>query len=102
MKTEPRPPCLAFDWQMREREPELVFLPPPQMAPEGEVLSGVVPVFGQSFCQCDQQQEVTPGLGPCSECFCGEDDQGENMLLKLGRPILGSVGSVFSKLHLLF
>lgn len=78
VKTEPWSPYLAFDRQVSEREPELVYLPPPQIAPEGEVLSSVVPVFGESFCQCDQQHEVTPGLGPCSECFCGEDDQGEN------------------------
>ncbi|CAG04338.1 unnamed protein product, partial [Tetraodon nigroviridis] len=62
--------------QMREREPRLVHLVPPQVSPEGEVLSSVVPVLGESFCQCDQQQEVTPGLPPCAECFCGEDDQG--------------------------
>uniref|UniRef100_H3D5I7 SPRY domain-containing SOCS box protein 3 n=1 Tax=Tetraodon nigroviridis TaxID=99883 RepID=H3D5I7_TETNG len=51
-------------------------LPMGQVSPEGEVLSSVVPVLGESFCQCDQQQEVTPGLPPCAECFCGEDDQG--------------------------
>lgn len=65
--------------QMSEREPELqVYLQAPQIACEGAALSSVVPVFGQSFCQCDQQQEDTSGLG--SECFCGEDDQGENTL----------------------
>ncbi|XP_056881153.1 SPRY domain-containing SOCS box protein 3-like isoform X2 [Takifugu flavidus] len=63
--------------QMSEREPELqAYLQAPQIACEGAALSSVVPVFGQSFCQCDQQQEDTSGLGLGSECFCGEDDQG--------------------------
>lgn len=74
---EPLSFCLAFVLQMSEREPELqVYLQAAQIAREGAVFSSVVPVFGQSFCQCDQQQEVTPGLGLCSECFCGEEDQG--------------------------
>lgn len=77
---------------MSEREPELqAYLQAPQIACEGAALSSVMPVFGQSFCQCDQQQEDTSGLGLGRECFCGEDDQGENTLcsdvLKWNGPI---------------
>lgn len=43
---------------------------------EVEVLPGPVPVIGESFCQCDRQEALSPGLSLISDCLCGEEDQG--------------------------
>lgn len=65
----------VFTNQMSERESEAEFLRRCQTLPEA--LSSVVPVTGESFCQCAQQEEVRPFLSPSGECLCGEEDQGE-------------------------
>ncbi|XP_026172108.1 SPRY domain-containing SOCS box protein 3 [Mastacembelus armatus] len=35
-----------------------------------------VPVIGESFCECDQQEELGSGFSLISDCLCGEEDQG--------------------------
>uniref|UniRef100_A0A665V372 SPRY domain-containing SOCS box protein 3 n=1 Tax=Echeneis naucrates TaxID=173247 RepID=A0A665V372_ECHNA len=47
-----------------------------QTVSEVVALPCTVPVIGESFCQCDRQQELSPGFTPTSDCLCGEEDQG--------------------------
>ncbi|XP_061765294.1 SPRY domain-containing SOCS box protein 3-like isoform X1 [Nerophis ophidion] len=41
-----------------------------------EVPPSLVPVVGESFCQCVQEEELNPGSGITTECLCGEEDHG--------------------------
>lgn len=63
--------CPVCVKQMSDLESELEILP---SATVTELVSSTVPVEGESFCQCSQQEELSPGA---SECLCGEEDQGE-------------------------
>ncbi|KAM9716486.1 SPRY domain-containing SOCS box protein 3 [Menidia menidia] len=38
-------------------------------------LSTIAPVMGESFCQCEQQEELSPGFRATSDCLCGEEEQ---------------------------
>ncbi|XP_041829333.1 SPRY domain-containing SOCS box protein 3-like isoform X2 [Melanotaenia boesemani] len=38
-------------------------------------LPSTAPVMGESFCQCEKQEEFSPGFGITSDCLCGEEEQ---------------------------
>nr|XP_057917167.1 SPRY domain-containing SOCS box protein 3-like [Doryrhamphus excisus] len=41
-----------------------------------EAPPSLVPVIGESFCQCVREEELIGGLGITPECLCGEEDDG--------------------------
>lgn len=53
-----------------------------QTVSEVVALPSTVPVMGESFCQCERQEELSPGFSVTSDqCLCGEEDQGEQKLM---------------------
>ncbi|XP_045924782.1 SPRY domain-containing SOCS box protein 3 isoform X1 [Micropterus dolomieu] len=59
--------------QISDLESEVDYLPSSQTV--CEVVSSTVPVIGESFCQCERQEELSLG-----DCVCGEEDQGFDWL----------------------
>lgn len=68
---------------MSDTESEVDYLVSSQTAASEAVaaLPSTVPVVGESFCQCERQEELSPGFGVTGDCLCGEEDQGEQKLL---------------------
>ncbi|XP_035521799.1 SPRY domain-containing SOCS box protein 3 isoform X1 [Morone saxatilis] len=64
--------------QISDLDSEVDYLPSSQTVSEVVASPSMVPVIGESFCQCDRQEELSPGLGVTSDCLCGEEDQGFN------------------------
>ncbi|XP_054454820.1 SPRY domain-containing SOCS box protein 3 [Anoplopoma fimbria] len=62
--------------QIGDVESEVDYLESPQAVSEVVALPSTVPVIGESFCQCDRQEELSPGYGVTSDCLCGEEDEG--------------------------
>lgn len=74
--------CAVSVHQMSELESEADHLPSSQAVSEAVALPNTVPVMGESFCECGQE-ELSPGVTVTPEdCLCGEDDQGERKLTK--------------------
>ncbi len=44
-------------------------------------MPSTVPVTGESFCECEGQEELSPGFGVSTDCLCGEEDEGEQQLI---------------------
>lgn len=65
--------------QVSDLESDVNYLPHSQTV---VALSSMSPVIGESFCQCERQEELGPGLSVSRECHCGEEDQGEQKLMK--------------------
>lgn len=59
------------------QESEVDYLARSQFVSAAEALPSTEPVTGESFCQCERQEEFSPGFGVSSDCLCGEEDQGE-------------------------
>ncbi|KAM3592092.1 uncharacterized protein V6R79_012466 [Siganus canaliculatus] len=59
-----------------EVESDVDYLPSSQTVSEAVALPDTVPVTGESFCQCERQEELGPDFGISSECLCGEEDEG--------------------------
>ncbi|XP_031699701.1 SPRY domain-containing SOCS box protein 3 [Anarrhichthys ocellatus] len=62
--------------QISDVESEMDYLESPQAVSEAVALPSTDPVIGESFCQCDRQEELSPGSGVTSDCLCGEEDEG--------------------------
>ncbi|KAK9530515.1 hypothetical protein VZT92_012011 [Zoarces viviparus] len=62
--------------QISDAESEVDYLEGPQAVAEAVALPSTDPVIGESFCQCDRQEELSPGSGVTSDCLCGEEDEG--------------------------
>ncbi|XP_047464394.1 SPRY domain-containing SOCS box protein 3-like isoform X2 [Mugil cephalus] len=62
--------------QTSDLESEVDYLAHSQAVCEVVALPSTAPVTGESFCRCDQEEELNPGLSVISDCFCGEEDQG--------------------------
>ncbi|KAM7370913.1 hypothetical protein PAMP_010423 [Pampus punctatissimus] len=62
--------------QISELESEVDYLASSQTVGEVVALPSTVPVMGESFCQCDRQEELSLGFNVASDCLCGEEDQG--------------------------
>ncbi|KAK1881896.1 SPRY domain containing SOCS box protein 3 [Dissostichus eleginoides] len=62
--------------QISNMEPEVDYLESSQAMSEVVALPGTEPVIGESFCQCDRQEELSLGLSVSGDCLCGEEDQG--------------------------
>lgn len=75
--------CAVCVNQMSDLESEADFLQSSQIVSEVVALPSTVPVIGESFCQCDRQEELRPGLDVSSECLCGEEDHGEQKLMNI-------------------
>lgn len=69
--------------QMSDLESEVDFLQGSSTVSEVVSLPRTVSVIGESFCQCDRQEELREGLRVSSEYLCGEEDQGEHILYLL-------------------
>lgn len=63
--------------QISNMELEVDYLESAQAMSEVVALPGTEPVTGESFCQCDRQEELSLGLSVSADCLCGEEDQGE-------------------------
>ncbi|XP_023276603.1 SPRY domain-containing SOCS box protein 3-like isoform X2 [Seriola lalandi dorsalis] len=66
--------------QISDLESDVDYLASSQTVTEVVALPCTVPVIGESFCQCDRQEELSPGYILISDCVCGEEDQGEQKL----------------------
>lgn len=73
--------CAVCVNQISDLESEVDHLASSQTVSEVVALPSTVPVMGESFCQCDRQEELSPGFGVTSDCLCGEEDQGEQKLM---------------------
>lgn len=73
--------CTVCVNQISDVESEVDYLVSSQTVSEVVALPSTVPVIGESFCQCERQEELSPGFGVTSDCLCGEEDQGEQKLL---------------------
>ncbi|XP_049419604.1 SPRY domain-containing SOCS box protein 3 isoform X1 [Epinephelus fuscoguttatus] len=62
--------------QISDVESEVDYLESAQTVSEVVALPNTAPVTGESFCQCDRQEELIPGFGVSSDCLCGEEDEG--------------------------
>ncbi|XP_070847540.1 SPRY domain-containing SOCS box protein 3 [Chaetodon trifascialis] len=62
--------------QISDPESEVDYLQSSQTVSASVALPSTVPVTGESFCQCDRQEELSPGFSVSSDCLCGEEDQG--------------------------
>ncbi|XP_022598818.1 SPRY domain-containing SOCS box protein 3-like isoform X1 [Seriola dumerili] len=62
--------------QISDLESDVDHLASSQTVTEVVALPCTVPVIGESFCQCDRQEELSPGYILISDCVCGEEDQG--------------------------
>ncbi|KAM3860174.1 LOW QUALITY PROTEIN: SPRY domain-containing SOCS box protein 3 [Diretmus argenteus] len=67
--------------QISGLDSEVDYLASSQAVPEVVTRPSTEPVIGESFCQCDPQEEPSPGFElqgfqPISDCLCGEEDQG--------------------------
>lgn len=66
--------------QISDLDPEVDYLASSQPVSEVLALPSTIPVTGESFCQCQQQDESTlgsilNGFNFISDCRCGEEDQ---------------------------
>lgn len=73
--------CADCVYQISDLESEVEYLASSQTVGEVVVLPSTVPVIGESFCQCDRQEELSPCFSIVSDCLCGEEDQGEEKLM---------------------
>ncbi|CAJ1080907.1 SPRY domain-containing SOCS box protein 3-like [Xyrichtys novacula] len=71
------------DWEGRimtqisdPQESEVDYRAGSQVVSEEVALPSTDPVIGESFCQCERQEEFIPGFGVTNDCLCGEEDQG--------------------------
>lgn len=62
--------------QISDVESEEEYLEASQAVSDLMVLPSASPEMGESFCQCDQQEELGLGFGVTSDCLCGEEDEG--------------------------
>ncbi|KAM4624373.1 SPRY domain-containing SOCS box protein 3 [Polymixia lowei] len=67
--------------QISDLDSEVDYLATSPAVPEVEVMSSTMPVMGESFCQCDPQEDPSAGallrgFEPIDDCLCGEEDQG--------------------------
>ncbi|KAK5850725.1 hypothetical protein PBY51_001577 [Eleginops maclovinus] len=62
--------------QISNVETEVDYLESSPAMSEVVSLPGIEPVIGESFCQCDRQEELSPGLSVNGDCLCGEEDWG--------------------------
>lgn len=74
--------CTVCVNQISNLDSEVDYLASSEADAEAAARSTVVPVTGESFCQCPQE-EPGPGVGllgfsTVSDCLCGEEDQGES------------------------
>ena len=72
--------CAVCVNQISDVESEVDYLEGSQTVSEAVALPSTVPVIGESFCQCERQEELTAGFGVTSDCLCGEEDEGEQKL----------------------
>lgn len=63
--------------QITTLEPEVDYMASSQPVSEVVALPSSVPVIGESFCQCEPQEELSHSYSLISDCFCGEEDEGE-------------------------
>lgn len=75
--------CAVCADQLSDLELEVDFLQSSPTVSEVVALPKTVLVIGESFCQCDRQEELRQGLSVSSEYLCGEDDQGEQKLMNI-------------------
>ncbi|KAM6897798.1 SPRY domain-containing SOCS box protein 3 isoform 2-T2 [Xenentodon cancila] len=61
--------------QISDSESEVDYLAGSQSVSEALVSPSTAPVTGESFCLCERQEELGPGLTVTSDCLCGEEDQ---------------------------
>lgn len=73
--------CSVCVNQISDLDSEVDYLQSSQNESEVVALPSTVPVVGESFCQCDRQEELRPGFSVSSDCLCGEEDQGEQNLM---------------------
>ncbi|CAK6964191.1 SPRY domain-containing SOCS box protein 3 [Scomber scombrus] len=62
--------------QISDLESDVDYLASSQTVDEVVALPQTEPVRGESFCQCDRQEELSPGFCVSSDCLCGEEDEG--------------------------
>ncbi|KAK2820268.1 hypothetical protein Q5P01_023227 [Channa striata] len=62
--------------QITDLESVVDYMASSQAVSEVVALPSTVPVIGESFCQCDRQEELSSGFRLISDCLCGEEDQG--------------------------
>ncbi|XP_028989345.1 SPRY domain-containing SOCS box protein 3 isoform X2 [Betta splendens] len=62
--------------QITSLEAEVDHMASSQPVSEVVALPSSVPVIGESFCQCDPQEELSPIYSLTSDCVCGEEDEG--------------------------
>lgn len=73
--------CTVCVNQITDVELEVDCMASPQTLSEIVALPSTDPVTGESFCQCDRQEQLLPGFSPISDCLCGEEDEGEQQLM---------------------
>lgn len=73
--------CAVCVNQICDLESDVDYLASSQTVSEVVALPCTVPVLGESFCRCDRQEELSPGVTLISDCLCGEEDQGEQTLM---------------------
>ncbi len=78
--------CAAYVNQNGNLESEMDHLPSSPTEPEVVALPSTEPVTGESFCNCDRQEELSAGFTASSDCLCGEEDQGEQQLINSYTP----------------
>lgn len=84
--------CAVCVNQISDLESEGDYPASSQTLSEVVALPSTVPVTGESFCQCDQQEELSPGFTNISDCLCGEEDQGEQKLMNTVTHLMDTAG----------
>lgn len=60
--------------QISSLEAKVDYLAGTQSVSTVVALPSTAPVMGESFCQCERQEEFSPGFGLTSDCLCGEEE----------------------------
>lgn len=76
------PVCNVCVNQISDLEPEVDYRAGFQTVSEVVALPSTVPVKRESFFHCDPEEELSPLLGVISDCLYGEEDKGEQKLMK--------------------
>ncbi|XP_072229269.1 SPRY domain-containing SOCS box protein 3 isoform X2 [Leuresthes tenuis] len=61
--------------QISNLESEVDYLDRSQTVSVEVALPTTAPVMGESFCQCERQEELSPGFSATDDCLCGEEEQ---------------------------
>lgn len=73
--------CADCVTQISDLESDVDYLASSQTVDETVASPRTEPVIGESFCQCDRQEELNSGFCVTSDCLCGEEDEGEEKLM---------------------